>query len=219
MKGEKWIVWGTLASLVLLSGCGVSSYRPWLEPEDAIKDRRLAGVWLAEPEEDEEEDTDIEWVIVSPGEEPGIYNIIIYNVGYILSGSEESTLRPPPFHLEGSLHEVKGQLLAQVSGSTVDNMEYSLLLAPMYMVFRATFEDETLRLYELDMPAGWKDSGLKFYDDKYGDYTLFSETKELTAFLLAHLDDPELFEDEPIAVLNRVSDLSKPPPKPVAPED
>lgn len=209
MKAANWHwirrVAGGLAGLALLSGCGTPSFNPWLDPDTAIQDDRLAGIWIGVGEEGYDQ-----LVIVTATEDPGIYDVMYYADDHF-DEFGKIYRRPPPFHMFATLHELEGQLFLQFAGTTPYDMDYTALLAPLYVLDRAVLEGEILSLYcmgldEDDLEA----SGLMGAEDGEG-YILFSPTEDLTAFVQANFDDPGLYGDEPYFVFKRIRSFVKPP--------
>ncbi len=221
-RAVKWVI--CVQVLVLICGCTHKSYHPWLGEDQLVRDSSMAGVWMGIELSGEDSD-ETEIFVIRPvlGEsdndeekttQPEAISTGYYAVSWIDNDSVEmpATVEAPfiqPKNLAAGLYRVDDTLLAQMWGNT---LEGDPLVTPMYVVYRANFENEVLTLYNLKLdnltPADLTEEGLLFEANKDDPVMFFSPTEVLTGFLEKHLHEKGFFNPEPSMKLKRVRDLS-----------
>lgn len=226
--------------LVMLSGCGSTSYDPWLAEDSMVGDDRLAGVWQGDCDVSGSEPAGmgdlviaaVQWPEIgeleelppdAPGGEdqappPPVYYQVVYFPESVLRGVDLNGRRLPeirPRRYFASLHEIDGTFLLQLSGQFKQAIS-DQLVTPLYMLFKVEYSEVEVRLHKTAVRLGrteaeLREHGLQFRNEGEGNFLFFSLTEDLEAFVRLNLTAPEFFEEQPSVILKRISDLREPP--------
>lgn len=176
-----------MLSGLLLAGCLIRSTEPWLSESSKVASPSLAGAW---------EDTQQNMTVVFTPQGSN------YQVRVLQDGKSA--------RFAASLHRMDPNLLLVVGPGTTNNTLEVFVQAPVYLLFNAVLNGDTLQLFTLDLdvvPGRVRGSSLTpaLSGSKDKGFLLAAPTAELEGFVRAQLNSPDFFKSPALYTFRKMT--------------